>query len=101
MPLAHFKKGTTTMAFMYKPKTEKDKGGILVAVDSRASGGDYVCKYQNRNINEIAISKYFNVFLATKDVMKILSINERMVATMAGGAADCQFWVQQVSKYCK
>lgn len=80
MPLAEFKKGTTTLAFIYKPKNPaKDKGGIVVAVDSRASGGSYI---------------------STKDVMKILRINERMVATMAGGAADCQFWVQQVSKYC-
>ena len=24
-----------------------------------------------------------------------------MVATMAGGAADCQFWTRYVAKYCK
>lgn len=32
--------------------------------------------------------------------MKILDIGDRMVATMAGGAADCQFWTRMVSKYC-
>jgi 20S proteasome alpha/beta subunit len=24
-----------------------------------------------------------------------------MVATMAGGAADCQFWTRVVAKYCR
>lgn len=32
--------------------------------------------------------------------MKILDVGERMVATMAGGAADCQFWCRFVTKYC-
>lgn len=74
-----FKKGTTTLAFIYEPATEKDTGGIVVAVDSRASGGNYV---------------------SSATVNKIIDINERMVATMAGGAADCQFWTRMVSKYC-
>lgn len=33
--------------------------------------------------------------------MKILDVSEHMVATMAGGAADCQFWCRTVNKYCK
>lgn len=32
--------------------------------------------------------------------MKILDIGDRMVTTMAGGAADCQFWTRIVAKYC-
>uniref|UniRef100_A0A1I7WTJ5 proteasome endopeptidase complex n=1 Tax=Heterorhabditis bacteriophora TaxID=37862 RepID=A0A1I7WTJ5_HETBA len=32
--------------------------------------------------------------------MKILDIGDSMVATMAGGAADCQFWTRTVAKYC-
>lgn len=74
-----FLKGTTTLAFIYEPKTANDKGGIIVAVDSRASSGEYI---------------------SSKDVMKILDIGDRMVATMAGGAADCQFWTRVVAKYC-
>ncbi|KHN76925.1 Proteasome subunit beta type-5-A [Toxocara canis] len=74
-----FRKGTTTLAFIYEPKTEHDKGGIIVAVDSRASAGEYI---------------------SSKSVMKILDIGDRMVATMAGGAADCQFWTRVVAKYC-
>ncbi|KAK5980403.1 hypothetical protein GCK32_012459 [Trichostrongylus colubriformis] len=37
---------------------------------------------------------------ASKSVMKILDIGDRIVATMAGGAADCQFWTRTVAKYC-
>ncbi|MFH4976569.1 hypothetical protein AB6A40_003278 [Gnathostoma spinigerum] len=74
-----FRKGTTTLAFIYEPKTPTDKGGIIVAVDSRASAGEYI---------------------SSKSVMKILDIGDRMVATMAGGAADCQFWTRIVAKYC-
>jgi len=74
-----FYKGTTTLAFVYKPKTANDRGGVVVAVDSRASSGEYI---------------------ASKTVKKILHINDRMVATMAGGAADCQFWIKVVAKYC-
>ncbi|OZC09824.1 peptidase, T1 family [Onchocerca flexuosa] len=74
-----FLKGTTTLAFIYEPKTPADKGGIIIAVDSRASAGEYI---------------------SSKSVMKILDIGDRMVATMAGGAADCQFWTRIVAKYC-
>lgn len=74
-----FRKGTTTLAFVYEPATPNDKGGIIVAVDSRASSGEYI---------------------SSKSVMKILDIGDRMVATMAGGAADCQFWTRIVAKYC-
>jgi len=75
----HFVKGTTTLAFIYEPLTENDLGGIVVAVDSRASSGEYI---------------------SSKSVMKILDIGDRMVATMAGGAADCQFWTRVVAMYC-
>ncbi|CAO4363573.1 unnamed protein product [Caenorhabditis nigoni] len=74
-----FRKGTTTLAFVYEPATPNDKGGIIVAVDSRASSGEYI---------------------SSKSVRKIFDINDRMVATMAGGAADCQFWTRIVAKYC-
>ena len=62
--------GTTTLAFIYN-------GGIVVAVDSRATGGSYI-------------------FSGT--VMKILDIAPNMVGTMAGGAADCQYWLRELSR---
>ncbi|CAO4362446.1 unnamed protein product [Caenorhabditis nigoni] len=74
-----FGKGATTLASVYEPATPNDKGGILVAVDSRASSREYI---------------------SYKSVMKMLDIGDRLVATMAGGAADCQFWTKIVGKYC-
>jgi len=76
----HFLKGTTTLAFVYKPKTAQDKGGIVVAVDSRATNGKYI---------------------ATQNVMKVLEVSDHLVATMAGGAADCQFWIRVLAKQCR
>lgn len=59
-----FDKGTTTIAFLYS-------GGVCVAVDSRASQGPYV---------------------GSQTVQKVIPINDRLLGTMAGGAADCLFW---------
>lgn len=57
-------KGTTTLAF-------KTKDGILVAVDSRATAGNYI---------------------ATQSINKVIEINPYLLGTMAGGAADCLYW---------
>jgi 20S proteasome subunit beta 5 len=67
MKAAH---GTTTLSFIYK-------GGIIVAVDSRATGGQ---------------------FIFSQNVMKIIPLAENMVGTMAGGAADCQYWMRTLSR---
>lgn len=40
-----FQKGTTTLGFIYEPATSSDKGGVIVAVDSRASAGQYIGKH--------------------------------------------------------
>ncbi|KAF7327165.1 Proteasome subunit beta [Mycena kentingensis (nom. inval.)] len=56
--------GTTTLAFIFQ-------GGIVVAVDSRATMGDYV---------------------ASGTVKKVIEINPYLLGTMAGTAADCQYW---------
>lgn len=71
--LTEFKKGTTTLAFVYKE-------GILVAVDSRASMGSYI---------------------GSQTVRKIIEINSYLLGTMAGGAADCLFWERQLAQWCK
>lgn len=68
--LMDFKKGTTTLAFRYK-------GGIIVAVDSRASMG---------------------TFNSSETVRKIIEVNDYILGTMAGGAADCQFWDAYIAK---
>ena len=59
--IANFKKGTTTLGFKFS-------GGIILAVDSRASMG---------------------TFESDDTVKKVIEINDRFLGTMAGGAADC------------
>ncbi|KAF4693156.1 Proteasome subunit beta type-5 [Perkinsus olseni] len=71
--LMNFNKGTTTLAFVFD-------GGVLVAVDSRASMGSYV---------------------SSQTVRKVLHITDRLIGTMAGGAADCQFWERHLGRLCK
>lgn len=65
--------GTTTLAFKYK-------NGVIVAVDSRASAGAYI---------------------ASQNVKKVIEINEFLLGTMAGGAADCQFWQRYLGMRCR
>ena len=66
-------KGTTCLAFVYK-------GGVCVAVDSRASQGPYV---------------------GSQTVKKVIEINPFLLGTMAGGAADCQFWERDLGIKCR
>ena len=68
-PLA-FEHGTTTLSFVFE-------GGIIAAVDSRASLGSFV---------------------GSKTVQKVLPINTHMIGTMAGGAADCSYWIRLLSQ---
>ncbi|KAG0228851.1 proteasome component PRE2 [Mortierella sp. GBAus27b] len=65
--------GTTTLAFKFQ-------GGIVVAVDSRASGGSYI---------------------ASGTVKKVIEINPYLLGTMAGGAADCQYWERELGRRCR
>lgn len=68
-----FAKGTTTLAFIYQ-------GGIVVAVDSRSTQGP---------------------FIASQSVQKVNEINEYLLATLAGGAADCQYWQRNLTIQCR
>nr|POE93603.1 proteasome subunit beta type-5 [Quercus suber] len=65
--------GTTTLAFRFK-------GGIIVATDSRASAGNWI---------------------ASQTVKKILEINSALLGTLAGGAADCQYWMGYLGMQCR
>lgn len=67
-PPLEFAHGTTTLSFVFQ-------GGIVAAVDSRASMGNFV---------------------GSKTVQKVLCINSHMLGTMAGGAADCSFWIRKL-----
>lgn len=66
-------RGTTTLGFIYQ-------GGVILAVDSRASQGSYI---------------------ASQEVKKIIKINDYLLGTMAGGAADCSYWERFLSKLCR
>lgn len=68
-----FEKGTTTLAFIYN-------GGIIVAVDSRSTMGPFVSSGQVKKVNQI---------------------NEYMLATLAGTAADCQYWQRNLAVQCR
>merc|ERR1712212_1367879 len=68
-----FAHGTTTLAFKYN-------GGVIVCADSRATGGNYI---------------------ASQEVRKIIPINEYLLGTMAGGAADCTYWERVLAKQCR
>lgn len=68
-----FMKGTTTLAFKFQ-------GGVIVSVDSRATQGPYI---------------------ASQSVKKIIEINPFLLGTMAGGAADCQFWERNLGRQCR
>merc|ERR1712147_200619 len=69
----NFDHGTTTLGFKYN-------GGIILAVDSRATGGQ---------------------FIGSGSVKKIIEINDFLLGTMAGGAADCTYWERVLSKQCR
>jgi 20S proteasome subunit beta 5 len=68
-----FDKGTTTLAFKYQ-------GGVCVCADSRATGGQYI---------------------GSNSVKKIIEINDYLLGTMAGGAADCVYWERVLAERCR
>ncbi|XP_018569112.1 proteasome subunit beta type-5 [Anoplophora glabripennis] len=68
-----FDHGTTTLGFMYK-------GGVVLAVDSRATGGQ---------------------FIGSQTMKKIVEINDFLLGTLAGGAADCVYWDRVLAKQCR
>ena len=61
--------GTTTLAFVFG-------GGIIAAVDSRASLGKLV---------------------GSRTTDKVLPVTRNILGTMAGGAADCSYWIRALS----
>ncbi|XP_045597319.1 proteasome subunit beta type-5 [Procambarus clarkii] len=65
--------GTTTLGFKFG-------GGVVMAVDSRATSGQYI---------------------GSGNVKKIIEINPYLLGTMAGGAADCTYWERVLAKQCR
>ena len=71
--LHQFSKGTTTLGFVFRE-------GILIAVDARATMGS---------------------FIGSKKVKKVIEINDFLLGTMAGGAAHCYVWENQLARICR
>lgn len=65
--------GTTTLSFIWN-------NSIVVAVDSRASIGSYV---------------------GSRTTKKVFPVSTHILATMAGGAADCAHWIRRVTRQIK
>mmetsp|Transcript_29371 Transcript_29371/g.74879 ORF Transcript_29371/g.74879 Transcript_29371/m.74879 type:complete len:275 (-) Transcript_29371:312-1136(-) len=65
--------GTTTLGFIFQH-------GVIIAVDSRATMGSYI---------------------SSQTVKKVIEINPYLLGTMAGGAADCQFWERNLGRQCR
>lgn len=40
-------------------------------------------------------------FLASQTVKKVIEINPYLLGTMAGGAADCQYWERELGRRCR
>merc|ERR1712137_1192459 len=68
-----YAKGTTTLGFIF------DKG-VVIAVDSRSTQGNYI---------------------ASQSVKKVIEITPYLLGTMAGGAADCMFWERELGRQCR
>eukprot|EP00053_Salpingoeca_punica_P012478 m.111685 g.111685 ORF g.111685 m.111685 type:complete len:272 (+) comp15956_c0_seq1:74-889(+) len=69
----NFAHGTTTLGFKFQ-------GGVVIAVDSRATAGP---------------------FIASQTVKKVIEINPYLLGTMAGGAADCSYWERWLAMQCR
>jgi len=40
-------------------------------------------------------------FISSENVKKIIEINDRLLGTMAGGAADCSYWERYLGMECR
>jgi 20S proteasome alpha/beta subunit len=124
--------GTTTLGFIFQ-------GGVIVAVDSRATMGSYICECRSTLRpsagNGTGCAAACIVFTKTRlaggvgrsaiwlppigvpvasahghaccvprpgaasqTVKKVIEINKYLLGTMAGGAADCQFWERNLGR---
>lgn len=93
--------GTTTLGFIFQ-------GGIIIAVDSRATMGSYICTCGMLRLAIIwrgwqfyKTLLCFNASAASQTVKKVIEINPFLLGTMAGGAADCQFWERNLGRQVK
>ncbi|KAH8102184.1 proteasome component pts1 [Cristinia sonorae] len=85
------KHGTTTLAFRFQ-------NGVIVAVDSRATAGSYIGMML---VLFLLASLVSWVTAASGTVKKVIEINPYLLGTMAGTAADCQYWETYLGMQCR
>ena len=77
--------GTTTLAFRFQ-------GGVIVAVDSRATAGSYIGNLL------LALERFMPIlYAASGTVKKVIEINPYLLGTMAGGAGVSPCFLHVVS----
>lgn len=90
---------------------------MIVSVDSRATQGPYIGTMSARHFTFlchshaesitclcfISICSFYSLcfFAASQSVKKVIEINPFLLGTMAGGAADCQFWERDLGRQCR
>ena len=84
--------GTTTLGFKYQ-------GGVVIAVDSRATAGNVVGTFNLFYLDEEKETERCKT--ASQTVKKIIEINPYLLGTMAGGAADCAYWERELGRRCR
>ncbi|XP_023037653.1 proteasome subunit beta type-5 [Drosophila willistoni] len=68
-----FAHGTTTLGFIFR-------NGVILCADSRATSGQYI---------------------GSQTMKKIVELNDYMLGTLAGGAADCVYWDRVLARECR
>ena len=53
------------------------------------------------NYLSLYLSIYLGNYIGSRTVKKLFPISEHIVATMAGGAADCAYWIRAVSSFSR
>jgi 20S proteasome subunit beta 5 len=91
-PNIKFLHGTTTLGFVFQ-------GGVIIAVDSRASMGGYVASQTVQKCIPITpcVSPPNPLFSSAHTNTK----RSYLLGTMAGGAADCQYWERVLGMECR
>lgn len=87
-----FDHGTTTLGFRFQ-------GGVILAVDSRATGGQFIGSQSMKKIveiNEYLLGESLDCLIGTQ-----IKCNEMKLGTLAGGAADCVYWDRVLAKECR
>lgn len=92
-----FDHGTTTLGFRFQ-------GGVILAVDSRATGGSYIGSQTMKKIveiNEFLLGNFPMITSITVSISILFFSYSYYIGTLAGGAADCVYWDRVLSKECR